>query len=166
MKRKKKLITIDYISVYITEWMGSVHSIIIHTVMFIGIFFLYFIGFKIDKIMLILTTAVSLEAIYLSLFIQMTVNRHSQSLKGVEEDIDEIAEDVQEVQTSVEDIEADVDEISSDIDDIQADEKTEEGTKTNEEKMLEDLQKNISSILEHTKKLEREISEIKSRTLS
>src|SRR3989344_8641224 len=97
MKRKKKSINLSTISLYITEWMGSTYSITVHTILFIGIFFLYFFGFKIDKIMLILTTAVSLEAIYLSLFIQMTVNRHTQSLEDVEEDIDEIQHDVDEI---------------------------------------------------------------------
>ena len=38
----------------------------------------------------LLTTAVSLEAIYLSIFIQMTVNRNTQSLEEVEEDIEGI----------------------------------------------------------------------------
>ena len=40
--------------------------------------------------MLILTTIVSLEAIYLSIFIQMSVNHHSYRLDEVSEDIEDI----------------------------------------------------------------------------
>lgn len=64
------------------------------------------IGF--DKILLILTTLVSLEAIYLSIFIQMTVNKHSEELEEVSEDIEEIQEDVDEIQENIEDIQEDV----------------------------------------------------------
>jgi hypothetical protein len=41
-------------------------------------------------VLLVLTTLVSLEAIYLSIFIQMAVNRTAQSIKEVEEDFEEI----------------------------------------------------------------------------
>lgn len=47
--------------------------------------------------MLILTTGLSLEAIYLALFIQMTVNRQHKRIKGIEEDIDDILEDTEEL---------------------------------------------------------------------
>lgn len=97
MKRKKKKITFETVSTMITQWMGSAISIIVHTIFFIGIFLLKIVGVKLDQIMLILTTAVSLEAIYLSLFIQMTVNRNTQSLEDVEDDIDEIQHDVDEI---------------------------------------------------------------------
>lgn len=50
--------------------------------------------------MLILTTAVSLEAIYLAIFIQMTVNRTSESLEEVEEDIEDLQEDIEEDETN------------------------------------------------------------------
>src|SRR3989338_7678010 len=97
MKRKKKKITFEKMSTKITQWMGSAASIVAHTLFFIGIFFLKIVGVKIDKIMLILTTALSFEVLYLFLFIQMTVNRNTQSLEDVEEDIDEIQHDVDEI---------------------------------------------------------------------
>jgi cell division protein FtsL len=65
----------------------------------------------IDKILLILTTAVSLEAIYLAIFIQMTVNRNTQSIEDIEEDIEDIQEDVEELSEDVEDISEDIDAI-------------------------------------------------------
>ena len=91
-----KLSVLEKISIKITEWIGTPYSLIIHTFFFIGIFILYLFGLTVDKILLILTTAVSLEAIYLSLFIQMTVNRNTESLEDVEEDIEDIQEDVTE----------------------------------------------------------------------
>jgi uncharacterized protein YoxC len=51
-----------------------------------------------DLLLLILTTVVSLEAIYLAIFIQMTVNQNTASLREVEKDIDAIEKDVDEIQ--------------------------------------------------------------------
>jgi len=47
---------------------------------------------------------VSLEAIYLAIFIQMTVNQHGQELDELSDDVDEISEDVDEIQKDVEEI--------------------------------------------------------------
>ena len=88
----------------VTRWIGSPQSIIVHTVFFVVIFSLHFFGFSSSDILLILTTIVSLEAIYLSIFIQMTVNKHAEELEEVSEDIEEIQEDVDEIQEDVEDI--------------------------------------------------------------
>ncbi len=96
-------------------------SIVLHTIFFIGIFTLRFFGFSSSDVLLILTTLVSLEAIYLSIFIQMTVNRHAEELEEVAEDIDEIQHDVDEIQEDVEEIQEDVDEIQHDVDEIQED---------------------------------------------
>jgi len=82
------------ISFKLTEWVGTPLSLILHTCLFAGIFALRYLGVTTNYILLILTTAVSLEAIYLSIFIQMTVNRNTQSLEEVEEDIEGIQEDV------------------------------------------------------------------------
>ncbi|MCC6323696.1 DUF1003 domain-containing protein, partial [Candidatus Nomurabacteria bacterium] len=76
---------------------------------------------EIDKILLVVTTLVSLEAIYLSIFIQMSVNRQARKLHAVARDVEEIQEDVEEIQEDVEGIEKDVDEIQKDVDEIQED---------------------------------------------
>ena len=76
-------------------------------------FFLRFEGFSSSDILLILTTIVSLEAIYLSIFIQMTVNRHAQELEEVSEDIEEIQENVEEIQEDVEEIQEEAKEITN-----------------------------------------------------
>jgi peptidoglycan hydrolase CwlO-like protein len=101
---------------------GSVTSLLVHTVIFIVCFGLSFLGYvQWETMLLVLTTIVSLEAIYLALFIQITVNQNTESLREVEEDIDEIQEDVEELGEDVEDIQEDIEEISEDIDEIQED---------------------------------------------
>ncbi len=94
----------------LTHWIGSPQSIILHTIFFVGIFFLRFFNFSSSDVLLILTTIVSLEAIYLSIFIQMTVNRHTEELEEVSEDVEEIQKDVDEIQEDVEDIVEDMEE--------------------------------------------------------
>lgn len=123
--KKQKQIT-DTVATKFTTWIGTPDSIIIHTLLFGGIFVLSAFGIPTEQILIILTTAVSLEAIYLSIFIQMSINRNSLSLQAVEEDVDEIAKDVDELQEDVEDIEEDVDEIAKDIDEIQIDDDKQE----------------------------------------
>ena len=121
IKSNHKLNSLENFSIKLTESIGTSKSVLIHSFLFVGIFALYFVGFDIDKILLILTTAVSLEAIYLSIFIQMTINRNTESLKEVEKDVDEIQEDVDEIQEDVDEIQKDVDEIQEDVDEIQED---------------------------------------------
>ena len=70
-----------------------------------------------SDVLLILTTVVSLEAIYLSIFIQMTVNQHAEELEEVSEDIEEIQEDVGEIQKDVDEIQEDVEGIQEEIQD-------------------------------------------------
>lgn len=127
---------------------GSIPSLIIHTIFFVGIFALERFGFDFDKIMLILTTAVSLEAIYLSIFIQMTVNHQARQLAEVSEDIDDIQEDMEEISD-------DVEEISKDIDDIQEEEKLRLKHQNEQEKI-----QHIEIIL---KDLLQEVRELKDR---
>lgn len=90
----QKLTLLEKISFKITDWVGTPISLILHTLVFIGIFSLKYFGVNTDYLLLVLTTAVSLEAIYLSIFIQMSVNRSIESLEEVEEDIEDIQEDV------------------------------------------------------------------------
>ena len=96
-------------------WIGSPQSILVHTVFFIVIFALRFWGVSSSDILLILTTIVSLEAIYLSIFIQMSVNSQNRKLKEVSEDIEEIQEDVEDIQEDVEEIQEGVEEIQEDV---------------------------------------------------
>jgi uncharacterized protein YoxC len=116
--RKKDETTLEYISYRAIRWAGSVHSLIIHTLLFTLAFCSYFFGASFSNILLVVTTIVSLEAIYLSLFAQMTLNQHSDDLEGIQEDVEEIGEDVGEIQEDVEEISEDVEEIQKDVEDI------------------------------------------------
>ena len=91
-----KLNTLEKISFNITKWVGTPYSVIIHTLLFIAFPALAILGFDLRSILLIFTTWLSIEAIYLAIFIQMTVNRNTESLEEVEEDIEDIQEDASE----------------------------------------------------------------------
>ena len=135
--------TLDTISRKMTYYIGTSASIVIHTLLFIGIFALKLFKVPTEEILLILTTAVSLEAIYLAIFIQMTVNRTTLSLAGVEEDIDDIQEDVDDIQEDVDSLETNIKEISEDyIDD--SGEISMVNVLKDMELRLKDLQKDIS----------------------
>ncbi len=100
----------------LTDWVGSTSSVVTHTIFFAGAFALPFFGVDLNTVLLVLTTVVSLEAIYLAIFIQMTVNRNTQSLAEVEEDLDEIQEDVAGMEKDIDEIQEDVADIEKDID--------------------------------------------------
>ena len=142
-KAAKKESHIEKLAVRMTEWVGTPTSIVIHSGLFIVAFLVYFAGVPIDTILLVLTTIVSLEAIYLSLFIQLSVNRTTENIEDVGEDIEEIQEDVRgleggfgeiqenvegleggikKIRRNVEELEADVEDISEDIDRFYLDE--------------------------------------------
>jgi uncharacterized protein YoxC len=134
---------------------GSVWSLLFHTIAF-ALFFLLAV-FQIlswEQMLLVLTTILSLEAIYLAIFIQITVNKHTQSLREVEEDIDEIQEDVEELGEDMEDIQEDLEEISEDIEEIQEDveELNEEEEAMRKKKLskaetLEQLMRDVEQVL-------------------
>jgi peptidoglycan hydrolase CwlO-like protein len=98
-----------------TRWIGSIPSLVVHTIVFITSFILPF--FKVitfEQMLLVLTTLVSLEAIYLAIFIQMSVNKNSQDIEIIQEDIGEIQEDIDEIQEDVDEIQEDIEEMEED----------------------------------------------------
>lgn len=132
----------------IVEGMGSVPSLYIHTILFVGFFALSWSGvISFDSMLLILTTLVSLEAIYLSLLIQMTVNENTRALREVEDDIDEIQEDVEELGEDIEEIQEDIEEISEDIDEMSEEEKEEEAREKSHADSLDQLTADVRRIL-------------------
>jgi uncharacterized membrane protein len=133
---------LENIALSLTRWVGSVWSLIVHTFLFLGAFGLVLSGAPLDRVLLILTTIVSLEAIYLSIFIQMSVNHQARALANVEKDIDEIQEDVEEIAEDVEDIQEAHEEIQEDIEEIQED--------------IDEIQEDVEEITE-----EREDEEVK-----
>lgn len=131
-----------------TSWIGSVPSLILHTIAFLGAFSLgVFDIASWEIVLLVLTTIVSLEAIYLAIFIQMTVNRNTQSLRAVEEDIDEIQEDVEELGEDIDEIQEDIDEIQEDVEEMTEEEEEEEKREQAQAKTLEELTNDVRKVL-------------------
>jgi low affinity Fe/Cu permease len=118
----------------VTRWVGSPQSIVAHTFVFLASFCLAWLQIlPFDRVLLILTTVVSLEAIYLAILIQMTINVHSEALEEVEQDIDEIQEDI--------------DEIQEDVEEIYEVEKKEEERDTKEYQTIEQIHAGLSKLL-------------------
>ncbi len=151
--KKASRLNLEKISVNATYWIGSIESLIVHTVLFVGVLSLYFLGFNFDRILLVLTTILSFEAIYLAIFIQMTVNRNTVQLHEVEMDIEEIQEDVEEISEDIEEIQEDVEEISEESEEA---EKEEEAEKKESKIALAKLEETLELLL-------KEIEEIKKK---
>src|ERR1700750_477302 len=134
-KETEKTEILEKIANGITWWVGSIPSLIVHTLFFITSFLLPMLNLvEFDKMLLILTTVVSLEAIYLAIFIQMSVNKSHEKIEDIQEDIEEISEDIEDIQEDIEEISEDIEEISEDIEEINED--------------IEDIQEDIEEINE------------------
>ncbi len=148
----------------ITKWIGSPSSIFVHTVLFVLCFAAVWNDYVgMNEMLLGLTTVVSLEAIYLALFIQMTVNFQSASLREVEKDIDEIQEDVEEIAEDVDEIQEDVDELQEDVEDISEDvEEMSEDERAEEHRTMEQKQ-TLSAIQNDLRKLMQDIGKLQAK---
>lgn len=126
----------------ITRSVGSIWSVLIHTVFFVLTFLLgilHLIAW--DIVLLVLTTMVSLEAIYLAIFIQMSVNQASESLREVEVDVDEIQKDI--------------DAIEHDVDEIQEDEAEEEIRDAQHQESLADISQRLQKLLHDIEEMKK-----------
>ena len=144
------------------KWIGSLSSLIVHTLLFLLCFVAGLIFGHWDQILLILTTVVSLEAIYLAIFIQMSINRNTESLQAVEKDIEEIAEDVEDIAEDVEDIaedvediQEDVDEIAEDVEELNEEDEEEETQEEHDRRLLKDIQENMVKISQDLEQLKK-----------
>lgn len=140
----------------ITRAVGSPTSIIVHTLIFAASFLaVAFSYIEFDRMLLILTTIVSLEAIYLAIFIQMTINYQGQSIAAVAEDVEEIQEDVEEIsedidelQEDVEEMSEDVEEMSEDVEELSEDDEKEERAEAARKAEQKDTLENIETTLQ------------------
>ena len=137
-----------------TKWIGSTASLVTHTVLFAIAFVLPLFGITFDRVLLVLTTIVSLEAIYLSIFIQMSVNKNTADIEDIAGDVEEIQEDIEEIEEDIEDIAEDVEEIQEDIEEIEEDSDQDVKTEKKEQKTLEAIQTTLAQ-------LQKEIEELK-----
>lgn len=99
----KKYTPIQQVSYSITRWIGSIPCLIFHLLLFIISYSLIPL-FGFEKILLVTTTLLSWEAIFIGIFIQMAVNRqdaklraHGEKLEDIEENVDDILEDTEEL---------------------------------------------------------------------
>jgi low affinity Fe/Cu permease len=130
-----------------TRWIGSTSSLLFHTVVFILSFLLPIFNLvSFERMLLVLTTVVSLEAIYLSIFIQMTVNKNSQDIEIIQEDIEDIEEGIGEIQKDVDEIQEDVVEMQEDTEQEQEEEKEEANRLVAIQALLVNLQNEIASL--------------------
>ncbi|HEX4860406.1 MAG TPA: DUF1003 domain-containing protein [Rhizomicrobium sp.] len=156
-------------------WIGSPISLALHTVIFIAFFVAPMTAIiSWDSMFAVLTNVVSLEAIYLAIFIQMSVNRQAATLKGVEEDVGDIQEDVEELGENVEelgenveelgenveelgenveDLKEDVEDIQEDIGEIGDDDDDDEAREKRQAEMIETLTNDVKAMLKHLETL-------------
>jgi uncharacterized membrane protein len=113
---------------------------------------------------------VSLEAIYLSIFIQFSVNRQAASLREVEEDVESIQVDVEELGEHVEGIKEDVEEIEEhvegikeEIEEITEDEAEEEAEEAAEDDRKKKQAETLAALTNDVKALLAQIESLKLR---
>ncbi len=144
--KRQSIDIVDRMASRATKWIGSTNSLLVHTALFMFAFVMYFWGIKLDKILLVVTTIVSLEAIYLSIFIQMSVNRQARKLYAVARDVEEIQEDVEDIQEDVEEIQEDVEDIQEEHEEEEVKEKTEDVTLTHIQILLSQLAQDVKEL--------------------
>jgi low affinity Fe/Cu permease len=154
-KKKENKHRLEHTALAITRWIGSPESIFIHTLVFaVTIGLLVANIFPLAVLLLIFNTAVSLEAIYLALFIQMTVNYTTATIEGVEQDIDEIQVDIGEMQEDVEEIQEDVDELQEDVEEMSEEEIEEEAGEVKQQRTLEQIHEGLQKLMLDVEKLQ------------
>ncbi len=153
MKPKER---VQKTAITVTRWIGSPSSLVVHTIVFVACFLA--VDFSIiswNEMLLFLTTVVSLEAIYLSIFIQMTINYTTQELEDVGEDIDEIREDVGEIQEDVGELQENVEDISEDVEEMSEEETLEEARKNDQKRTLADIQTDLRKLMTDIERLQK-----------
>lgn len=152
---------LDKMADSVIRWIGSTSSLVFHTLLFITSFLLpLFKVVEFEEMLLVLTTIVSLEAIYLSIFIQMSVNKSNKHIEVIKEDVNEIQEDIDEIQEDIDEIQEDIDEIQEDIDEI-ADDENEDEHKEKAQKVI--LKSNVSNNKQEIKELKAKILDLQAK---
>ena len=152
---------LDKMADSVISWIGSTASLVFHTLLFITSFLLpLFKVVEFEEMLLVLTTIVSLEAIYLSIFIQMSVNKSNKHIEVIKEDVNEIQEGIDEIQEDIDEIQEDIDEIQEDIDEI-ADDEDEDEHKEKAQKVI--LKSNVSNNKQEIKELKAKIHDLQAK---
>lgn len=152
---------LDKMADSVISWIGSTSSLVFHTLLFITSFLLpLFKVVEFEEMLLVLTTIVSLEAIYLSIFIQISVNKSNKHIEVIKEDVNEIQEDIDEIQEDIDEIQEDIDEIQEDIDEI-ADDEDEDEHKEKAQNVI--LKSNVSNNKQEIKELKAKIDDLQAK---
>ena len=134
-------------AVNVTKWIGSTSSLLVHTILFIISFILPYMGVvSFERMLLFVTTIVSLEAIYLSIFIQMSINMSNQNIEIIQEDIEELGEDIEEMSEDIEEIGEDIEELGEDIEEMSGD--------------IEEIGEDIEELGEDIEEIQKEVDEM------
>jgi low affinity Fe/Cu permease len=148
--------SVKHLAQTVTRWVGSIQSIIMHTFIFAACFAGVFFGvLELDRMLLVLTTLVSLEAIYLAIFIQMTINEQAKDIDEIQDDIDEIQEDVEEIQEDVDEIQEDVEEMQEDVEEMSEEEKTEAARVEADHQTLEEIRGGLQKLMKDIEELQK-----------
>ena len=159
--KTENITMLDKMADSVISWIGSTSSLVFHTLLFITSFLLpLFKVVDFEEMLLVLTTIVSLEAIYLSIFIQMSVNKSNKHIEVIKEDVNEIQEDIDEIQEDIDEIQEDIDEIQEDIDEI-ADDEDEDEHKEKAQKVI--LKSNVSNNKQEIKELKAKIHDLQAK---
>jgi len=164
MAKQKKDAKVEDFAISVTRWVGSIQSIALHTVLFGASFAAVAFGvLPFDRMLLVLTTVVSLEAVYLAIFIQMSINianatieEVGQDIGEIQEDIDEIQEDVGEIQEDVDEIQEDVDELQEDVEEMTEEDKAEEAAQAGQDKTLLEIRAGLEKLMADIEKLQKQ----------
>ena len=160
-KAKEKIEFLVKVTDGVMWWIGSIPSLIAHSLIFLSAFLLPIFGMvDFDKMLLVLTTVLSLEAIYLAIFIQMSVNRSQEHIEDLKDDVNEIQEDIEDIQVDIEEISEDIDDIQEDIEDIAEDEDDEDHNERAKNVMLKS---NVSSNKNDIKAMREVIANLQKR---
>ena len=160
-KTKEKIEFLVRVTDGVMWWIGSIPSLIAHSLIFLSAFLLPLFGWvEFDKMLLVLTTVLSLEAIYLAIFIQMSVNRSQEHIEDLKEDVNEIQEDIEDIQEDIEEISEDIDDIQEDIEDIAEDEDEDDHNERARKVMLKS---NVSSNKSDIKAMREVIANLQKR---
>lgn len=81
---------IEKIAETITKWVGSISSLFVHTIIFAIVMTSSLFGSTFSDREIFLTNFVSIEAIYLAILIQMTVNKQLIQERHIDKDIDSL----------------------------------------------------------------------------
>ena len=163
-QNQEKLTVLEKIANGIMWWIGSIQSLIVHTLLFIIAFMLpVFQVVEFDKMLLVLTTILSLEAIYLAIFIQMSVNKSSEQIEEIQEDIEDIQEDIEEISEDIDEISEDIDEIQEDIEEINEEDEEELDEERYEKAKNVMLKSNVKHNKTEIKSLKDKIDELQNR---